>query len=245
MATALLVILALLVLANAWRDQRDYARFKAHVDTSQRQRFFARWLVQAFVIFTLGALGGLALLGEWRAIVEMPPAFAAVATGILGADASPGFLPVLALGGMVGLVVGCIAGAYVARRTPVVLGDIAPLLPRSRAEYRWLTLLSINAGIGEELFFRLFLPLVLTDVLGDARVAIAMAIAAFAFIHLYQGWTGVAGTAVLGALMTFLYLATGSLAWPIVAHILVDLRTLVVQPWLAARWRREPGLPPG
>ena len=45
---------------------------------------------------------------------------------------------------------------------------------------------------------------------------------------MYQGWRGVAATTVAGLLMGVLYVATGNLLLPAVAHILGNMRAVVI-----------------
>jgi membrane protease YdiL (CAAX protease family) len=52
----------------------------------------------------------------------------------------------------------------------------------------------------------------------------------FGALHAYQGIGGVVGTLVFGAVMMLLFLATGSILWPILAHAIFDLRSLVLIP---------------
>jgi membrane protease YdiL (CAAX protease family) len=49
-------------------------------------------------------------------------------------------------------------------------------------------------------------------------------------MHAYQGIGGVIGTLVFGAILMFVFLATGSILWAILAHALFDLRSLVLIP---------------
>ncbi|MEJ7704018.1 MAG: CPBP family intramembrane glutamic endopeptidase [Geodermatophilaceae bacterium] len=51
---------------------------------------------------------------------------------------------------------------------------------------------------------------------------------AFGLAHLYQGRGGVVTTSVLGALLTFLYVGTGTLLVPMLVHAAIDLRILWV-----------------
>ena len=75
-------------------------------------------------------------------------------------------------------------------------------MPRNGAETVWTGLLSINAGIGEELFFRLALPLLIVLVTGNVIAAFAVAAIVFGLVHVYQGWVGVLATTFLGVVFT-------------------------------------------
>ena len=57
---------------------------------------------------------------------------------------------------------------------------------------------------------------------GTALVLVAATI--FGLVHVYQGITGIVGTALGGVLFCVLYVVTGSLLAPILLHILIDLR---------------------
>jgi membrane protease YdiL (CAAX protease family) len=123
-------------------------------------------------------------------------------------------------------------------RAPVV-GDIEALLPRDSRETWMAVPLSLNAGVSEELFFRLALPLLVTAVTGSALIGLAAASIAFGLMHWYQGWRGVLITGLVGAFFCWVYVASGSLIRPVVLHVLVDLMALVVRPTLARHLSRR------
>ncbi|MGY1711389.1 CPBP family intramembrane glutamic endopeptidase [Geodermatophilus sp. SYSU D00758] len=104
------------------------------------------------------------------------------------------------------------------------------LLPRTRAERRLFTLVGITAGICEEWLYRGFLLAVVAAVLGSppAVVLVVAGAVAFGLAHAYQGVAGVVATGILGGVFAWLYVDTGSLLLPVVLHVLVDLRFLLV-----------------
>ncbi len=63
-----------------------------------------------------------------------------------------------------------------------------------------------------------------------APAAAIIAVAVFGMAHVYQGLAGAVGALVLGAVLAALYVSTGSPLLPIVVHVLVDLRGLVLVP---------------
>ena len=147
----------------------------------------------------------------------------------------------LAIGIVIGLVVGSVVltvlGIRAARqeRDVVMVGDIRSMLPRNRQELRLGALLSINAGIVEELVFRLAMPAAIYGASGSAVAALVGSILLFGVLHLYQGVAGVVGTAVVGtavvgALTMALYVVSGTILVPIVLHVIFDLRSLVLIP---------------
>jgi membrane protease YdiL (CAAX protease family) len=138
----------------------------------------------------------------------------------------------------IGLIIGGLgslaAGLVLARRRkssgPVALGDIAPLMPRNGAEMVHTGLLSVSAGVGEELYFRLLLPLLMIGLGAPPLFAFVAATAIFGLAHLYQGWVGVVATTVVGAVMTAIYLGSGALVLVIALHIGLDFFGLVIRP---------------
>ena len=237
-SAVLLAVLALAFSYFVWTDFRDYPRFKAAKETRERQRFYARWLLIAFALFVPGSLICLALIGQLPALLHQPPPFAALAARLnITEGLSEGFLIGAGASALMGLAAATFVAARSGAKQPVV-GDIEALMPKSRAEYGWVTLMSFNAGIGEELMFRLVLPLLLFNVTGDVLVAFVAATIVFGLVRAYQGVIGIAATMLVGGVMAALYLVSGSLLWPIVLHVLIDLRGLVVQPALTNYFKR-------
>ncbi|MBB6170253.1 membrane protease YdiL (CAAX protease family) [Nocardiopsis mwathae] len=102
------------------------------------------------------------------------------------------------------------------------------LAPRTPAERRLAAALAITAGIGEELLYRgLFIALGVSFGLPLWAAAILSCVL-FAIAHLYQGWWGLVGPGLVGVLFTVVYLGTGSLIIPILLHIALDVRSLLI-----------------
>ncbi len=116
---------------------------------------------------------------------------------------------------------------------------IHPQNGRERAYYAFM---AVSVGIGEELFFRSFLTGYL---LGEPfefswLSAVVAANFAFALVHFPQGWTAMAKAAVTGLLFSYLLMFTGNLFLPILLHVLLDLRILLIEK-LARRWEGRSG----
>jgi membrane protease YdiL (CAAX protease family) len=245
-----IVLLILFVAVLAWfasTDGAEYRRFKTFSDTRDRQRIYAVWLLKSVLAFGGGSLASLALLRQWQALTHFPPAFAPLLRSFRTNLASGGGASAFILGMGAAffaslIVLSLILRARAKRRSDkpkqIVIGDIQPLLPRNAAERWWAALLSVNAGVSEELFFRLVLPLVLAIVFGNAAVAFVLATLAFGLAHLYQGWAGVVATTVVGAVMSAIYLATGDIWVAVILHAAIDLNGLLVMPYLAERRAR-------
>ncbi|MEN3972467.1 type II CAAX endopeptidase family protein [Sphingomicrobium sp. XHP0235] len=243
-----LVVLLVLLAALGWmtvRDKQDYARFKAAGTTRQRRRFYARWIVTCWLVFGIGGLALLMALGQSDALSTFPTPFATLGLQEASAAAADTSDIWTLVGMAAGFAVGALIAAAIWRmrirkmRQPVV-GDIEPLLPREAGEYPYTGALSVTAGVTEELFFRLALPLLAFKATGSVLLALGIAGAAFGLMHWYQGWAGVVATTLVGAFLTYLYLSSGSLVKPIIVHIVIDLMALVIRPAVATRFASPP-----
>ena len=125
----------------------------------------------------------------------------------------------------------CARDAARRRRIAPAFARLRFMLPVSRQERRWWVLLSVSAGIGEELLYRGFL---LHFLLGEwpsgfqpgVPQALLSSALAFALAHLYQGWRGMLSATAMGLVFGLLAVGTGSLVLPIVLHIVIDLQVL-------------------
>ena len=100
---------------------------------------------------------------------------------------------------------------------------VRELLPVTRRENGLYAGLSLCAGFGEELAYRGYaIPAVIVAG-ASAPVALALTSGAFAVLHSYQGVLGVVRTGVVGVIMGAVFLHTGSLWPPMVAHVVIDL----------------------
>ncbi|MFM9876651.1 MAG: CPBP family intramembrane glutamic endopeptidase [Rhodoglobus sp.] len=243
---ALVALVVLVVVRTVRKDRKEYERFKRYRMTSRRQAMFRKWLRDSFV--TLGVVS-IALL--WLAGGFVAPLLAEVAGWPVVRDIR-GFVtdqPGVTWGVIVGLVVGftvlTVIGVVAARKEDHVLtvGDIAAMLPRNRQELRLGALLSMNAGVVEELMFRLALPAVIYGASGSAIAAVAGSLLLFGTLHLYQGIAGIVSTTIVGAIMMLLYVVSGTIVVPIVLHALFDLRSLVLIPMAVNGVHRIDGVP--
>jgi membrane protease YdiL (CAAX protease family) len=240
----LLIVFAIVLTYFLSTDEKQYRRFKAFAESRDRQRFYATWFTKSFLAFGAGSVASLAWLGQLHALVQTPAAFAPI-TQRLQASAYVD-------AGVAGVVVGVLAAiallqTFLVRRAraakpkattepkQIAGNGLQPLLPRNAAERWWAALLSLDAGLSEELFFRLVLPLVLVLVLGNVYLAFAIAIVTFGVMHFYQGWAGVVATSIVGIVMAMVYLASGNIWVAVIVHAAIDLNGMLLMPYLARR----------
>lgn len=237
-----LALAALLVVHAVRKDRREYARFRRYRSTRRRQEMLRKWLIESLLLLGGSAAVLLAIVpAQLAPVLEQAQSVAwiAAARGFLGS--APGLIGLAIAAVVAGWLT--VAGLRSARRegSVVMVGDIASLLPRNRPELGWAAALSLDAGVVEELLFRLALPALLFVVTGEPVSAFALALVVFAALHAYQGIAGVAGTALVGLLLTAVYVLSGSIVAAILVHVLVDLRTLVLVPVAVYAVHRVPG----
>jgi membrane protease YdiL (CAAX protease family) len=105
---------------------------------------------------------------------------------------------------------------------------LAQLLPKTGREKVVFVFLSLSAGLGEELAYRGFLVPALANAFGSVWGAALLSSLVFGILHAYQGWLGMARTALLGMVLAVSFIVTGSL-WPaILAHAMLDVLVGVV-----------------
>lgn len=96
------------------------------------------------------------------------------------------------------------------------------LLPRTALEKTAFVGVSLAAGVGEELVFRGYAIGALAPFLGVGG-AVVLSTFSFGVVHAYQGLVGFFRTALLGGVLAWGFLASGSLLPAMVAHTALDL----------------------
>lgn len=212
--------------------------------------FFGWWAYQRF-LKRLKREGGAALVREYQQtlIWLLGLGLAAMALWhVAGRDwAAMGF----AASGGSGLATGIAVGAFIGLALRPILvarsakaaaalrrsfGPLEPILPRDGRQLFWGLLVSVFAGLFEEIAYRGYLMAYFGGWLGPWG-ALAASSLLFGLAHLYQGKWGVPATALLGALFGWVYIETGSLLLPILLHAALDISSMVTA-WIVLR--REP-----
>ncbi|MBW4331225.1 CPBP family intramembrane metalloprotease [Stakelama sp. CBK3Z-3] len=208
------------------------------VSARGRRALYRFWVVKSAVLFIAPALVILAILGRGEALFAMPDIFA-VAAGTLGLV--PGGLArdtafLLTVAG--GLFGGALLGALMAQwrrrrgRAPWMMGNLRAVLPGKRGDLPAAAAVALAAGVSEELFFRLLLPLLIALVSGSALLGFVLSALLFVLAHRYQGAIGMIGSTALALVFTGFYWMTGSLWMTMLLHAAVDLNGLVIRPFV-------------
>ncbi len=134
-------------------------------------------------------------------------------------------------GMLVGFAIAAVLVTLLARgKAMPVSPTLDPMLPRTARE-RWCAVgTSVTAGVCEEIIFRGLLIAVGVSLGLPLYAAAGLALVVFTLAHLYQGVRDMLLVGLLGLALTYLYLSTGNLIAPILVHVLVDLRALLLTP---------------
>ncbi|WP_017461643.1 CPBP family intramembrane glutamic endopeptidase [Dyella ginsengisoli] len=203
-------------------------------EADARTRFLLAWTWQGWTLVGVTLAIALGLAG-WSP-AQLGLAWPRVPAGLDG-------------GVLLGMTASMIAGALIAavglwvaaRRRhgtpaatpaiPAAPAAVLRMLPRTRRERLAFAALALTAGIGEEIVWRGFGLAVLRTWLPHAGPLpyVLLLATTFGWAHLYQGRAGVIVTALVGGVFAALYLASGSLLVPMVLHVLMDLRALLIR----------------
>ncbi len=213
---------------GAW----SHRRFRASADRGARLRRYQRTaaLEWALVAAALALVAGAPGLDLGDLGVRWPRASAYTAVGAVGL--------LLSLVLLVGLRRRVDQGVQVV--APV---EVSALMPRTAVERRAFAGLAVTAGVCEEVLYRgvlLAVAVALAPGLGPWRLVLVSALA-FAVAHTYQGVAGMLTSFVLGGSLAVLFLGSGSLLLPVLYHVLVDLRILVLAVDRTRPRHRAPG----
>ena len=102
------------------------------------------------------------------------------------------------------------------------LGDLIHFLPHTKRDLNYFIAASVTAGIVEEIIYRGFVLWYLSFLM-PLWAAVLLSSVIFGFGHSYQGVSGGIKTGLIGVAFALLYVGTGSIWLPIIAHILLDV----------------------
>mgnify|MGYP003461944779 FL=1 len=236
---ALAFLLLALVATDVVLGLRQHRTFRLEIDAtpapqreSLRIALLRRWI-------RLGVASGLITL----LAVVLLPGLTLADLGLRAPDLESKFGPVtssMVAGMFFGIVVSAVAVAFLTRRVLKNSSKVAlagsealdPMLPRTARGRWWWGGLALSAGVTEEIVYRGLAILTLAVILPQASgsVIVMAATVIFGLAHAYQGWAGVLVTGLSGWVLGNLYLSTSSLVIPMVLHVLIDLRVLVMRP---------------
>lgn len=111
--------------------------------------------------------------------------------------------------------------------------DVSIILPETKMEKRMYVFVSLTAAVTEEVLFRGYLLYALGSLFPGLHWVLALAVSSclFGLVHQYMGWRQTLKTALVGAILGVVYIASGSLLPGMLLHFLqdfaaVDLKTV-------------------
>lgn len=120
-------------------------------------------------------------------------------------------------------------GAAGQARVQKLYHHVAHYLPTNNSQYRWGVLLSLTAGICEEIVYRGFVFWRLSLLMG-VLPAMILTNLVFAFVHVATGLKNALWSFVLGMVFSLFYLYTGDLWLSICCHAAIDLLSITLYP---------------
>jgi uncharacterized protein len=222
------LVFVLAVLIPLW-DRYEIPRLKASSDPRKRIPFYGKVIALEWVCATVAFL----TVG-WSALftIHVVPGevdwlsgskASSFVMGLVGAMAVVLVLPVIL----------AIWNPKIREKVAKAAERLSYLLPSNSEERMWWwPALCITAGFCEEVLYRGFLLRYFHTAPFHLNLTWTLVVAAviFGIGHLYQGVKPAAATVVLGFALGCVFVVTGSLLIPIVAHALLDLRVLVLLP---------------
>jgi len=151
----------------------------------------------------------------------------------------------IVIGALVGLALRpfiFLASAKAAASLRPKFGQMEAFLPKTAQQLRWGLVVSVFAGVFEELAYRGYLIAYFGTWLNQWG-ALAASSVLFGLAHSYQGFSGMVVTGFLGALFGWVYLATGSLFLPMLLHAALDISSMTTA-WIVLRGKPEVAEPP-
>jgi membrane protease YdiL (CAAX protease family) len=117
--------------------------------------------------------------------------------------------------------------------------DEAHIFPETCLQRRMMAFVAITVGISEEIIYRGFITNYLHEEWSmPVLLSIVVSAILFGLGHFHQGGGETVSSTVFGLLMSYLYLATGSLLLPILVHILYDMK-IVTMTWIIQKYGEE------
>lgn len=241
MTTLLLLVLLIACIHHSVQGAKDWKIFQRTSDTNKRLSFYRKWLFQSILLFDAGGLLSLCLLSshpQWFPLTELRLSSESLHHSSPPNETSPAFLVGLA-SGMFFVISFFLLRRRLGRSSQILtLGEFTALIPRTIPEAGLVFMLCLNAGFGEELFFRLALPLLVRDTGASFITGAIFSTLLFDGMHWYQGRKGVLATTIIGAFFMLGALNGTPLILLMGFHALMDVFALFVRPALTGHFSK-------
>ena len=105
--------------------------------------------------------------------------------------------------------------------------DLYFYLPKTKKEFNWFIILSISAGICEEIIFRVFLFQYIKENIGIV-IAFILANLIFAITHIGSGNQNIISAFILGLIFSTIYYFSENIWIAVFLHIAIDTNSAVL-----------------
>lgn len=233
---AMMIVVAMALAHYSRSGLRQISILRASESASDRLTFFRSKAFSQFLVMMALPILAISVCQFWPEVLHPAPAYPSALkffsqlTGLQPEDIDQ--FPVLhTLMTIVAVIVALELIPLLLRSKHVImLGNAAVLRGRNPVELGYLSVLSVQAGIGEELLFRGLIPALLIGLGVAPATAFLVAIGIFGLMHAYQGMIGVITTTAIAVVLTTIYLISNSLLAVAVLHVTIDIIGLVVRP---------------
>ena len=211
--SVLLILLVVVPLLGLW-DFRRLIRWHLEKRSDARLRTYT-WLLVMEWGLTAGLLTWWILSGrDWESL-KVVSAFSGWGWLALG-------LGVAGAGFMIRQMISVMKTPSDLAKLRAEMGALRALAPVTRRESRAFALVSVTAGVCEEILYRGILMAVLTPAVG-LWPAVGLSSVIFGMGHAYQGFPGILKTTLVGMVMALLTVFSGSLLVAMVLHTVIDV----------------------
>lgn len=222
------LVFVLIVVMPLW-DRYEIPRLKASTEPRKKIRYYGKivtvlWMFALVAVLTIGP----------KTAVMAP--FGARELGWLGVGTRGRAVVLGMIAGVVGaLFIPAVIAVWnkkLQEKSSKAARKLAFLLPSTGEERQWWWVVSLTAGICEEIVYRGFLVHYWHVMPFHVSMTWALVVSSviFGIGHLYQGIAGSVQTAMMGFLLGALFLITGDLLVPMMVHAVMDLRALLLLP---------------
>jgi len=218
-----LLMVYLVLVAPIW-GYIAYRKFKKEVATnpSKRMKYYKE------VIAELWILTGVFIIGVWLVGISWND------LGFRAIELSP-YAYGIATGGFIALFLPVALYRFMPKYQTQIdkqFDSIREFLPVTLKEKWMWVLLSLTAGVCEELLFRAFMFYYIPEMIPTISTwwIVALSSIIFGLGHTYQGVKGVIVTSLMGVLFAKIYVLTNSIVICIIIHFLIDLRIIFMLP---------------
>ena len=210
----ILLLLAVVFPLLGVRDYRLLLRRTNEGDADARVKFYKGYLKWQWPL-TIGLLAWWLLSGNGLESIGLIPVadgqqWVAIGVGVLAILAQVTYLAWVSLN---------TDGLTAIKKQ---MGELSNLAPQSPTENRLFDMVSISAGVCEEILYRGLLLATLVSLVGTWP-AVAITSLIFGLGHAYQGISGIAKTGLVGLVLALFTVSSGSLYIAIVLHAVIDL----------------------